>query len=414
VTDDRFIDVRAGGWPPGSGTRIPALDGLRGIAILLVVIFHHTLMRQETPFDRVYVNVARLGWTGVDLFFVLSGFLITGLLYDTKGSPHYYRTFYVRRMLRIFPLYFLFLFYVLHVAPWVWPDTPLAEMARSAMADRGEVWYWLYLQNVPFALDGTLGHPNLAVTWSLAIEEQFYLVWPLVIAAGSRRALMWTTGALVIAALGVRLALVAGGAHWIAAYVLPFARMDALAAGAFVALAARGGAGAASWLQTAARVVVPAAAAALLAIWYVEDPLDNDDQTEPLMLTAGCTALAVGFAAVVTIAAGAATETGVARVLSIAPLRALGRYSYALYLFHVPIRRWVRDEHFPVAEFATLYGSPLPGQLLFYLVATGPALLLAWLSWHAYEKRWLKLTRFFPYGGTAARTPSISRSTELP
>jgi peptidoglycan/LPS O-acetylase OafA/YrhL len=90
-------------------------------------------------------------------------------------------------------------------------------------------------------------------------------------------------------------------------------------------------------------------------------------------------------------------------VLGSRPLRALGRYSYALYLFHVPIRRWIRDEYFPVAEFPTLLGSPFPGQLLFYLVATGPALLLAWVSWHVYEKQWLKLTRFFPYRAPRVR-----------
>jgi peptidoglycan/LPS O-acetylase OafA/YrhL len=75
-----------------------------------------------------------------------------------------------------------------------------------------------------------------------------------------------------------------------------------------------------------------------------------------------------------------------------------GRYSYALYLFHLPIRRFIRDEYFPVADFPTWLGSPLPGQLLFYVVATAPALLLAWASWHLYERQCLKLTRFFPYG----------------
>ena len=75
----------------------------------------------------------------------------------------------------------------------------------------------------------------------------------------------------------------------------------------------------------------------------------------------------------------------------------MGRYSYALYLFHVPIRRFIRDEYFPVASFPVLFDSPLPGQLLFYVVATAPALALAWLSWHLFEKRILSLNRFFPY-----------------
>ena len=183
---------------------------MRGLAILLVILFHHTLMRPETLFDRVYVNLARLGWSGVDLFFVLSGFLITGLLVDAKGGPHYYRNFYVRRTLRIFPLYYAFLFFTLRVAPWLWPDTELAAMARQSMAGRSEAWYWLYGSNVLFAQDQNFGHPNLAVTWSLAIEEQFYLVWPLVVALTSRRTLIWTCGGLIVA-FASRTALVLGG-----------------------------------------------------------------------------------------------------------------------------------------------------------------------------------------------------------
>jgi peptidoglycan/LPS O-acetylase OafA/YrhL len=395
-------DGASAGWPPGSGSRNPALDGVRGVAILLVILFHHTLMAQQTPFDRVYVGLARLGWSGVDLFFVLSGFLITGLLYDSKGGAHYFRNFYIRRTLRIFPLYYAFLFFTLRVAPWLWPDTELAAMARDAMAGRSEAWYWLYASNVLFALDTNFGHPNLAVTWSLAIEEQFYLIWPLVVALAGRRTLLWTCGGLMVAALGTRFALVAGGAHWIVPYVLPFCRIDALAAGALVALAMRRAAGgppaAPPWLLTAARVVAPAAAVAVLGIWYLEDPFNAGDWTEPVMQAAGYTVLALGFGAVVALAAGAPPGAVLPQVFSAPVLRMFGRYSYALYLFHLPIRRFIRDEYFPVADFPTWLGSPLPGQLLFYVVATAPALLLAWASWHLYEKQCLKLTRFFPYG----------------
>jgi peptidoglycan/LPS O-acetylase OafA/YrhL len=400
----------AGGPPPpkapawqatASGSRVPALDGVRGLAILLVILFHHTLMRQETLFDRVYVNLARLGWSGVDLFFVLSGFLITGLLVDSKGGPHYYRNFYIRRTLRIFPLYYAFLFYTLRVSPWLWPDTQLAAMARDAMAGRSEAWYWLYGSNILFARDENFGHPNLAVTWSLAIEEQFYLVWPLVVALTSRRALMWTCGGLIVTSFALRTSLVLAGAHWIVPYVLPVCRMDALAAGALVALAIRRDRGASpvapARLLTLARIVAPAAAVAVLAIWYIEDPLDSGDWSEPLMQTAGYTTLAIGYAALVALAATGPADSWFARFFSLSPLRTLGRYSYALYLFHVPVRRFIRDEYFPVASFPTWLGSPLPGQLLFYVAATAPALALAWISWHLYERQWLALTRYFPY-----------------
>ncbi len=374
--------------------RIPALDGVRGLAILLVILFHHTLMRPETTFDRVYVNVARLGWSGVDLFFVLSGFLITGLLLDSKGGPHYFRNFYARRTLRIFPLYYAFLFFTLRVAPWLWPGTPLDRMAGEAMADTSEAWYWLYGSNLLFARDANFGHPNLAVTWSLAIEEQFYIVWPAVVALMGRRALGWTCGSLITAAFGLRAWLVLGEANWIVPYVLPVCRIDALAAGAPVAIAVRSVP--AGMVRSRARWIGAAAAAAVAAVWLSEDPFDNGDWAEPLMQTAGYTSLATVYAALVALAAASPADSRVARIFSLGWLRTLGRYSYALYLFHVPIRRFVRDEYFPVASFPTLFESPLPGQLLFYVVATAPAFALAWLSWHLFEKRVLALNRFFP------------------
>ncbi len=384
-----------------NGAHIPALDGVRGLAILLVILFLHTLMRPETLLDRVYVNLARLGWSGVDLFFVLSGFLITGLLVDAKGGPHYYRNFYVRRTLRIFPLYYAFLFFTLRVAPWLWPDTELAAMARESMEGRSEAWYWLYGSNILFARDENFGHPNLAVTWSLAIEEQFYLVWPFVVAMTSRRTLMWTCGGLIVTALGLRTALVLEGAHSLLPYVLPVCRMDALASGALVALAMRGDrtgpALAPARLLTLARIVGAAAAVILLSVWLLEDPFDDADWSEPLMQTAGYTVLALGYGAIVALAAGGPADSWIARFFRFSALRILGRYSYALYLFHVPVRRFIRDEYFPVASFPTWLGSPLPGQLLFYVAATAPALALAWISWHLYERQWLALTRYFPY-----------------
>jgi peptidoglycan/LPS O-acetylase OafA/YrhL len=380
-----------------TGRHVPALDGVRGVAILLVVLFHHTLMRQQTTFDRVYVSIARLGWSGVDLFFVLSGFLITGILLDAKGSRHYYRNFYIRRTLRIFPLYYAFVFFTLTIAPWLWPETPLAAMARSAMRDTSEAWYWLYLSNVLFALREDFGHPNLAVTWSLAIEEQFYLVWPLVVAALRRTPLMWTCGGLIAAALAVRTAWVAAGAESTAAYVLPFCRMDALAAGAFVAAALRDDRTAAVVVTWSARLA-PAAALVFAAIWLLEDPLDDGSWTESMTQTLGYTALAVFFASLVARVATSSDRSRLARAFSAPLLRTFGQYSYALYLFHVPVRRYIRDTYFPVADFPTWLGSPLPGQLLFYVVATLPALILAVASWHLFEKQILKLKARFPYG----------------
>ena len=131
------------------------------------------------------------------------------------------------------------------------------------------------------------------------------------------------------------------------------------------------------------------------------------------MQTAGYTALALGYAGIVTLAAVGPADSWLARFFRCSALRTLGRYSYALYLFHVPVRRFIRDEYFPVASFPTWLGSPLPGQLLFYVAATAPALALAWISWHLYERQWLALTGTSPTRANPRHQPRV-RTIENP
>src|SRR5215469_16350920 len=150
--------------------RMPQLDALRGLAVIAVLI-HNTGRDLYTGF------LTRNGWMGVDLFFVLSGFLITGILLDTKNSDGYFRNFYARRCLRIWPLYYCTLFFMFVVVPLVRPSE-----AHQIFEPRSMPWwsYFVYLQNflVPSITRAT---GLLGVTWSLAVEEQFYLVWPLVV-----------------------------------------------------------------------------------------------------------------------------------------------------------------------------------------------------------------------------------------
>src|SRR5208283_2319721 len=148
--------------------KIPQLDAVRGIAIL-IVIFHNSLYRfPSLPLQSLF----SYGWMGVDLFFVLSGFLITGILVDTKQSEGYFKNFYARRCLRIWPLYYSVLFLMFVAVPLVHPSIGSVVIARSSP-------WWAYL----FFLQNFLVHSQvsaagpLGVTWSVAIEEQFYLVW---------------------------------------------------------------------------------------------------------------------------------------------------------------------------------------------------------------------------------------------
>ncbi len=160
---------------------IPVLDGIRGLAILLVMLAHFSgelVLKTHYPIIGPIVTKLMLnGLLGVDLFFILSGFLITGILLKTKDFERYFLNFYVRRLLRIFPLYYGVLFVVF----WVLPLFLEFDKTTQSLSSN-QWWLWLYLTNFP-------GHPNwdsssifhLGHFWSLAVEEHFYLVWPLVV-----------------------------------------------------------------------------------------------------------------------------------------------------------------------------------------------------------------------------------------
>lgn len=171
---------------PLAATHFAALDGLRGCAVLAVVLLHATssLQHPATIAGGAIKKLFSCGWIGVDLFFVLSGFLITGILVDAKGRPRYFRTFYWRRSLRILPLYYGLLVVLFVIAPAVAGPAWRA----GALPSSGQAWYWLHLQNFVSLRNETAGY--LGNLWSLAIEEQFYLVWaPLILITDRRRAL---------------------------------------------------------------------------------------------------------------------------------------------------------------------------------------------------------------------------------
>src|SRR6266699_4069882 len=171
---------------------IPQFDGLRGLAILSVLIGH-------SGFLEALPHAGMLEYTlfGVNLFFVLSGFLITGILTDSKGSQHYFRNFYARRALRIWPLYYLVLFVAFVVGPLFAPS-----MRPTAVS----VWpaFVFYVQNIVFANRGTYPF-GLGATWSLAVEEQFYLTWPVMVFLFKKRTLAVVSALLVVVSLSLRL-----------------------------------------------------------------------------------------------------------------------------------------------------------------------------------------------------------------
>jgi peptidoglycan/LPS O-acetylase OafA/YrhL len=226
-----------------SSGRIPELDGLRGLAVLLVVL-HHFIPVQDAESHAGFVtsleSFFHVGWTGVDLFFVLSGFLIGGILLDTRESPRYFRTFYIRRIHRIFPLYYLWIGVYFLIA-----YTPLVRHA-DVLAIAPDRWfiipvYGFFLQNLAWSHGMSYSTPWLSTLWSLALEEHFYLVAPLVIRYCSRRRLVQ----LLFFVVGVSPFIRAIALHYFSdvhvavAYVPTPCRADALAMGVLLAVAWR-------------------------------------------------------------------------------------------------------------------------------------------------------------------------------
>lgn len=219
-----------------SATRIPALDGLRGIAILLVLVFH---LLDRLPANagifRYLVVAGRLAWSGVDLFFVLSGFLIGGILLDAQRSPHYYKTFYLRRAFRILPIYAVLLaLAATRNLPVHW-----AVLGKLYPSNIPWVCYLTLTQNFAMAL-GMRGLMSLSPTWSLAVEEQFYLTVPLIVRKLSRLHLTRLLVMALVAAPLLRTLLY----HFysrgpIACHRLMPCRADALSLGVLSALACR-------------------------------------------------------------------------------------------------------------------------------------------------------------------------------
>ncbi len=212
---------------------MPELDSLRGIAILLVLFFHGfnypglVWSRFRGP-ARLFITASVGGWTGVYLFFVLSGFLITGILLDSKPKPHYYRRFYLRRALRILPAFYLLLILLI-----ILPRTGWLEDRRVGWPFIG--LSFLYLAN----LTPLFGVPaQYAALWSLAVEEHFYLLWPTAVRALTRRAAAWCALGIFVASPMIRALVHALGYNAGTAYTWLVA--DGLAIGALMGVLSRG------------------------------------------------------------------------------------------------------------------------------------------------------------------------------
>jgi len=362
-----------------SQTRIPELDGLRGTAILLVIVCHYVASASNHSLgfwpSRV-LNALAAGWSGVDLFFVLSGFLIGGILLDARDSPHYFRAFYMRRFYRILPLYYswtlLFAAVVLVAVNFFPGRLPVSfqDLLRLPIQI-------FFLQNI------FIGMPHFqwiwfVVTWSLAVEEQFYLIAPPLIRFLSRRRFVAVLTLTVALAPLLRFLLFRAWnpPSYISVLFTP-CRADALAWGMLLAVAWRE-----PWfrefLRTRPRIVQRTFLCLLFGVaillWWLAHPILNI-----VTITIGLSWLAVFYTSALLLAISQPDST-LARAMRWHPLRWLGGISYCVYILH--------DAFNYFAHGILLHAEPqiynLAGVAVTFL-ALGLTFTVAVLSWRYFE-----------------------------
>ncbi len=378
------------------------MDGLRGIAISLVVLIHYfywgppSLSSSASAMSHLFVWFQRftaLGWTGVDLFFVLSGFLIGGILIDSRNSENYYKAFYIRRFYRILPVYYLLIIGYI-VLMWT---------ARGVMTfsfydgvepwpDASVLWLFGFVQNFNFASHYSLGWHWFSPTWSLAVEEQFYLVAPLLIRRLSRRALFIVICAVILAAPAARMwvhfHVPADVINLELTYTLMPCRADALAIGILLALLWRTESFR-EWLSTHGWVLYTLVGV-FLSGFVILGRSFPDNFSLP-MESIGYTWIAMFYGLVLLLVLEKRSGF-LAAVTRARPLRELGRVSYCFYLLHHGIG-WLMRE-----SMAVIVRNPGPWA---FAAANCAAVIvvyaLAWVSWRNVEYPLLRLGHAYRY-----------------
>lgn len=345
----------------------PALDGLRGLAILLVVVYHNF----------GFINVFFFGWLGVDLFFVLSGFLITDILLKTVGKKGYLKNFYIRRVLRIFPLYYLCLILFLIVLP----QTTI-QLDVQYYVDH-QVWLWTYLQNWIYTFQSPGQTNALNHLWSLAVEEQFYLLWPLAVLIIRKPGyLLLFISLVLVAVLGLRLLVWMNQISDLAYFNLyTFTRIDGLCIGCMIALLQRVKS---NFLEKNKAIIVLCFAGLNFGFFFVNRRYQF---SFPYLAFAGYTTFAMMFGLLVNEAV--TRQSKLINLLFNNPLlKFFGKISYGFYVFHWPVYLFLFPYLLP--WISKLTNGTLV-QFLVSVVATIAAIVISWLSYQYFEKYFLKL-----------------------
>jgi peptidoglycan/LPS O-acetylase OafA/YrhL len=390
-----------------SSHHILSLDGIRGLAILMVFTFHCLITVGTAPNAnvcfRLLHSVSRWGYCGVDLFFVLSGFLITQILLKTRNSTNFYRVFYIRRALRIFPLYYLAIAIVFLLLPQIAVSYPALGLYAKQVPFRTQIWFWLNMSNFPTAFDPLIV-PVLTPFWSLAIEEQFYFVWPSVIRRFRNRALaaICVVGFLIPLVLRVSHAAPSSAGPGFYYRITPY-HMEGLFAGAALALLDLKGDLSRYKGFFVAAMGLASAGVACSILWHNVIAIQQSLLTLYSLFFTGLVGICL---------LGHKRSFGLSKVFSARFLRALGERSYFIYVFHAAAISYAES----AAQFL-LRGSRIETNTDLFQTGIFPFALMmvyfaASLSKTYFEGPLLRLKKYFRY---AIAHPQVQTSgTRVP
>lgn len=368
---------------------VPALDGVRGYAVLMVLLVHTMgiFIERNGHLTETFVvamnKIVMLGRYGVDLFFVLSGFLITGILIKSAAKKEkYFKNFYVRRMLRIFPLYYAYLLSIIFLLP-VLVDYTKINLNMLVI-------YMFYLQNAIVLIGGTLQEYLLGHFWSLAVEEHFYLAWPFIVRFLKPSKQVVVSISLILLAIAFRAWFVyfsgmrTGGIEY---YVGRFTlcKVDGIILGCMLALGVR---------NKAISLMLEANKYLFLIVSLVTVAVAETVYMAGGYLKAynvyGGLLYGILFSAIINLVMFAEVDCLANKIFDNRLLRLFGKHSYAIYVIHVPISAWIYTSFF--SEMPT---SVIISGAKFFLITTFVALIVSILIWHAYEKHFIKMKALF-------------------
>jgi len=351
------------------GKHCPELDGVRGLAILMVTMYRFT---KEFDFSLHPLLGATkafflVGETGVDLFFVLSGFLITGILIQSRTRQQYLRNFMIRRSLRIFPLYFAMLALCLYIVP------SLISTSVFNLPKEQQIYLWTYSSNIRMSWLNQWCFGPLDHFWSLAVEEHFYIIWPAVIYFFDPRKVMQICIAMVCSVLVIRMIAATRPELAVAVDVHTLFRCDALCMGAILSLAIAVGVDTVR-LRRAAILLLPVLCITTAGLVLIEKRFLTIPSTLfPLLFMLGLAVLVSGNAG-----------NRISLMMRLPLLRWLGKYSYGMYVFQLPLVTL-----FPLSNYIASGLDPLLVGYLYLVAMVGITSCLAYLSYHLFEKHFL-------------------------